>query len=400
MRRHRDAARWADLERPTLDPWLVETLYKGGVTEVVLKRNPFFWQVDSEGKQLPYINKIRDKVISDIQTIILTAVKGDLDLQMRHIYDIGNKPVFVQHMNEGHFVLQELVSTDTNMMGFFFNQTHKDPAMRKLMRDKNFRIALSHALNRPEMIDIVWLGQGKPWQVGPLPQHRLYDAQLGTQYIEYDVDKANAILDKAGYDKRDSNKFRLMPDGQKIFLNVDTMVPQKEINDALELVKGYWADVGIDMNINMLERSIFYNRAQVNDYTIGMYGLPGGLDPELEPRVYVAVHQLDLRQSIEWAKWYASDGKLGEKPTPSMVKRMELLNQWKTVADEKEADAIFGQILQLAADAFEVMGVTMPPHLFGVKNEHLKNVISPMTQSWAYATPGPALPQQFFYDNL
>ncbi len=83
-----------------------------------------------------------------------------------------------------------------------------------------------------------------------------------------------------------------------------------------------------------------------------------------------------------------------------MVKRMELLNQWKTVADEKEADAIFGQILQLAADAFEVMGVTMPPHLFGVKNEHLKNVISPMTQSWAYATPGPALPQQFFYDNL
>ncbi len=175
-------ARWANLERPTLDPWLVETPYKGGVTEVVLKRNPFFWQVDSEGKQLPYINKIRNKVISDIQTIILTAVKGDLDLQMRHIYDIGNKPVFVQHMKEGHFVLQELVSTDTNMMGFFFNQTHKDPAMRKLMRDKNFRIALSHALNRPEMIDIVWLGQGKPWQVGPLPQHRLYDAQLGTQY--------------------------------------------------------------------------------------------------------------------------------------------------------------------------------------------------------------------------
>ena len=218
-------ARWANLDRPTLDPWLVETPYGGGVTAVTMRRNPFFWQVDSQGKQLPYIDKIQNNVISDIETIILSAVKGDLDLQMRHIYDIGNKPVFVQHMKEGHYVLQELVSTDTNMMGFFFNQTHKDPAIRKLMRDKQFRIGLSHALNRPEMIEIVWLGQSKPWQVGPLPQHRLYNEQLGTQYLEYDVDKANSILDKAGYDKRDGSNFRLLPDGTKIFLNVDVMLP-------------------------------------------------------------------------------------------------------------------------------------------------------------------------------
>jgi hypothetical protein len=42
----------------------------------------------------------------------------------------------------------------------------------------------------------------------------------------------------------------------------------------------------------------------------------------------------------------------------------------------------------------------MPPHLFGVKNEHLRNVLEPMPLSWPYATPGPALPQQFFFDNV
>ena len=393
-------SRWANPERPTLDPWLVETPYSGGATEVILRRNPFFWQVDTEGNQLPYIDRINNRIISDMETIVLTAIRGDLDLQIRHLVsDIQNKPVLVQNMEQGGYKLVEVIPTACQDMGFFPNLTHKDPKMRELLRTKEFRMALSHAINRPEMIEIIWLGQGSPFQVGPLPQHRLYNEQLATQYLDYDPDKAEELLDGIGI-KRQGNGMRTFADGSQLFLNIDAMLPLKQIIDGLELVKGYWADVGIDMGINALERSIFYNRAQNNEHTFGMYTMPGGLDPELEPRVYVAIHTLDSRQSIEWAKWYASGGTLGEEPTPSMKKRMELLNQWKTVADPEKADAMFKEILQMAADAFEVFGVTAPPHGFGVQNGHLHNVMDRMPQGWSYATPGPALPQQFWFDNV
>ena len=393
-------SRWANPERPTLDPWLVATPYSGGATEVVLRRNPYFWQVDTAGNQLPYIDEIRNRIISDMETIVLTAIRGDLDLQIRHLSDnIQNKPVLSQNMEQGGYKLVEVVPSSSQEMGFFPNLTHKDPKMRELLRNKDFRIALSQAINREEMIEIVWLGQGTPFQVGPRPQHRLYNEQLATQFLEYDPEKAEELLDGIGL-KRQGDGFRTFPDGEKVFLNVDVMLPHAQIIDGLELVKGYWADVGIDMNINALERSIFYNRAQNNEHTFGMYPVPGGLDPELEPRGFVAIHSLDSRQSLEWAKWYTSGGTLGEEPTPSMKKRMELLNEWKTIPDQEKADAMFKEILQIAADEFEIFGITSLLSGFGVQNVRLKNVLNGMPQGWSYATPGPALPQQFFFEDV
>ena len=86
--------------------------------------------------------------------------------------------------------------------------------MRKFLNDKNVRIALSLGIDREEIIDIVYQGVGEPWQIGPKRGTPLYNDQLAHQYTEYDPDKANELLDAAGLDKRDSEGFRLMPDGQ------------------------------------------------------------------------------------------------------------------------------------------------------------------------------------------
>lgn len=393
-------ARWGNPERPTLDPWIIETPYVAGATEVLMERNPYFWQVDTAGNQLPYIDGIRNKVISDPEGIVLAAINGELDLQIRHLNEIINKPVLAENTEAGNYELVEVTPTNSNEMGFFFNLTHPDPEMRELMRNHDFRRALSQAMDRQEMIDIVWLGQSQPYQVGPVPAHRLYNEQLGTQYLEYDPDMANQLLDQIGLDQRDGEGFRTLASGQRVFLNVDVMLPHASIIDALELVKQYWADVGIDMNINTMERSLFYDRGQQNLHDIAMYTIPGGLDVELEPRAMIAIHTLDSRQGIPWTKWYESGGTLGEEPTESMKRRMELLNEWKSTADPAAADVIFREILQMAADEFEVMGVVQSPTVFGVMDDDLENLLQPIPQSWSYATPGPALPQQLWFSQF
>src|SRR5690606_795430 len=156
---------------------------------------------------------------------VLTAVKGDLDLQMRHIFDIQNKPVLAEGAERGGYELQELTATNCQQMGFFPNLTHKDPKMRELLRTKEFRMALSHAMNRDEIIDIVYLAQGKAYQVGPLEQNRLHNPQLSYQFIEYDPDQADDLLDSIGLDKRDGSGFRTFADGERVFINVDVMLP-------------------------------------------------------------------------------------------------------------------------------------------------------------------------------
>ena len=64
--------------------------------------------------------------------------------------------------------------------------------------------------------------------------------------------------------------------------------------------------------------------------------------------------------------WYQSGGKTGEKPSDSMIQRLQLWDQWKRAPDAAHADALLRQILQLAADAFEVIGLARGTTVFGV----------------------------------
>ncbi len=390
-------ARWSNPDKPVMDPWVIQTPYTGGATQVLMRRNPYFWQVDTAGNQLPYIDSLNLKIISDVQTIVLASIGGQVDLQVRHINTINNKPVLAQHAKEAGYALQELPPTDSSAMALWFNQSAKNTKTREWLRNREFRQALSLAMDRDEINEIVFLGQGKPWQVGPLPDDKFYNARLGTQYIEHDPDQANKILDKLGLNKRDSNGFRLTADGSKLFISVDAMVVDTAAIDTMELVKKQWAKVGIDLGINTMERSLYYERAQNADYDIGTYAVPGGRNATLDPRALVAIHTLDSRQSLPWVKWYSTGGKSGEEPTEGMKERMRLWDAWKQSSDPVAADAMFRKILDLAADGFEVMGTVQAVTTFGTRNVKLMNVPAKIPLAWDYPTPGPALLQQFYF---
>ena len=391
-------ARWANRDRPTLDPWLITEPYTGGATRVEVMRNPYFWQVDTAGNQLPYIDEIQFSVIADPEAILLTAMNGQLDLQTRHLNAISNKPVLSENMEKGGYQIMEMRDLNTNSLGLFINQTTPNLPLRELIRALDFRKALSLATDRNEINEIVFLGQGKPAQVGPLPQHRLYNDQLHTQFIDHDLAGADKLLDGMGLTKRDGQGFRVYPDGSgRISIGVIVSIANPWHSEVLELMRRQWAEAGIELVIQPSERSLYYDRAQNNDYDISVDSVPGGLDVTQDPRAIIAVHTLDSRQSIPWVRWYESQGKAGEEPSDSMKQRMRLLDQWKVEPDQAKADAIFGQILQLAADAFEVIGTVEPPPQLGVRSSKLVNVFDEMPFGWTYGTPGPSMPQQYFF---
>ncbi|MEM8665473.1 MAG: ABC transporter substrate-binding protein, partial [Pseudomonadota bacterium] len=168
-------SRWGNPDRPTLDPWiLTEEAYSGGATRVVMERNPYFWQVDQNGQQLPYIDRVIFGINQDSESLLLEAIAGDIDMQARHIDSVGNRPVLFENQDAGGYSLFRMTNAASNTMGFYPNLLHPDPAMREMLGAKDFRVALSHAIDRDEIIDVVYLGQGEPWQIGPSKAHPLY----------------------------------------------------------------------------------------------------------------------------------------------------------------------------------------------------------------------------------
>lgn len=391
--------RWSNLDKPTLDPWILETTYGSAAMQVRMKRNPYFWQVDSAGNQLPYIDELQLPIISEPETILLTAMNGQLDFQVRHIQNIQNRPVLAENAAKGHYKVIGLNDVNASAMAIFFNQSTQNSRLRPLFRSHEFRAALSLAMNRREINDIVFLGQSQPWQIGPAHANRFFNEKLATQYTDFELQKANQMLDQLGLTRRDSSGYRLYADGSRISMGAIVSISMPYQIQVLELLRNQWAKAGIELVIRSSERSLFYDRANSNDYDISVDGLAGGYDPTQNPRAFLAIHPQESRQSLPWVRWYASHGKQGEEPPASMKKRLELYDRWKDARTDAEADALFRQILAISADELEVLGTVTPTQAVGVRSNRLGNFFDKMPWGWTYPTPGPGLTQQWYLKN-
>ena len=391
-------ARWGNTEKPTLDPWVVTEAYAGGVTRVIMERNAYFWQVDQTGQQLPYIDRLTFSIAQDVESLMLDALSGKLDIQERHIDSLQNKPTLAQNMQRGGYRLIELVNAQSQQVQIYLNMTHKDPKMREMFANKQFRQALSLGMNRKEIIEIVYLGQSEPYQTGPRPTHPWYHEKLSRQFTSYDPKQANDILDRIGYNKRDADKFRQRPDGQKVFFSIDVIPTlNPDAVDTLELVKRHWAEIGVDIKVNTIERALYYTRGDGNDHDAATWTGPGGLDPMLDARDYFAQHPQGSRYAIPWTVWFASNGKDGQEPPESQKQRKKLFDDALATADLKKRSASMKQVFDLTADAFETIGVCLAVNTFGICKTNLQNVPASYPNAWSWPNPAPALPQQFFF---
>jgi peptide/nickel transport system substrate-binding protein len=282
------------------------------------------------------------------------------------------------------------------------NLTHKDPVKREIFQNKDFRIALSHAINRQEIIDVVYVGQGEPYQLAPRPTSPFYNETLAKQYTEYDPDLANQMLDAIFPDKN-AQGIRLGPDGNPIVFDVELDATQADRIDTLELVKGYWEAVGVQINVKAEDRSLMYTRKDGNEHDAVVWGGDGGLDVILEPRWYFPFSGESLYAEA-WQSWFnnpTGEGALAapEEPPAEVKQQMDLYNQIKATGDAAQQAELMNQILQIAQEQFYAIGISLPVPGYGIVKDTFHNVPSPHPGAWLYPNPGPANPQQFWIEQ-
>ncbi len=395
-------ARWANVDLPRLHAWKLAEPYGEG-TRVRFERNPYYFKVDASGQQLPYIDEVVFDVLEDPQVLLLRASNGEIDMHARHITNDVNKPVLAENREKANIEFFEIVPSSMNTTIFALNQTHKNETLRGIFQNLDFRAGLSQAINRQEIIDAVYVSQGEPWQLAPRSETVWFNETLAKQYTEYDVDLANASLDKVLPDK-DGSGMRTLPGGEAFSFVIDVAAEVgAQWIDVTNLVVGYWNAVGINASLNSMDRSLMYTRKAANEHDCSVWGGDGGLnDAMLEARWYFPFSD----ESLYGIGWVVALGRAGGspqaeavEPPASILEQDELYRQIEQTPDAAAQDEIFNQLLAISQQNFNAIGISLPAMGYGIKKVNLKNVPASMPGAWLYPNPAPSKPETYFFEG-
>ena len=385
-------------ERPTIYAWAPDNSTAAD-QRYTWTRNPYCYFVDPQGNQLPYIDQIIYDFADNADVLNLKVIAGEADMQERHT-NIVNYPVFMQNREKGDYRVLLWPDPSGGDASLMFNQNYvlKDPAVGEWLANRDFRIALSYALDREEILQSAFLGLGEPRQLCPEPASPYYPGdEWPRKYCEYDPKKANEMLDQL-LPKKNAEGFRLRPDGEVLSLIITVISAFGPWPDVGELAVRYWEAVGVKTTLEVVERSLYYNRMRANEMQIGIWNVGGAEHMFIYP-YWTSAYSSSSRIGPVNGLWWTSGGKSGVEPTGKLKEVMELTERGKMVSAAERAE-LGKQIIKINIEELWTIGtIGLSPMVQGVvvvKNK-LRNVPEKLSNSVVPLSPGNAFPEQFFW---
>ncbi len=344
-------------EKPSIGPWIS----KNALSEEIflMERNPYFFGVDAEGNQLPYIDKVNHRLFDQPDVFNLWITNGEIDFQNRHV-TIANFTLFKEAEAAGDY--QVVIGASSGHQALQLNLTTKEPRLREFFNIRDVRIALSIAVDREDLNELVFDGLFTPRQYSPLTSSPQYYEKLSNAHIEYDVDRANALLDGAGYTEKSADGTRLWKDGsgeEISFIIEGTADVGTPDEDAVQQLIKYFAVVGVKASYKYFERSLYTEHYESNEIQAAYWGGDRTVVPMAAPIIFIG-QQPDRPWCAAWSLWKLNgpDDPNGEEP-PADHWMTTIWTLWDQIAAEPDAalrDELFTQILDIWAEELPMIG--------------------------------------------
>jgi nickel transport system substrate-binding protein len=305
-------------------PWILEK-YKAD-EYAIYKRNENYWG------EIPKVEKIKVKVIPDAETRVLAFEKGDLDM----IYGEGvvSLDTFKQLKSTGKYEtrVSEPIATRQLVMNTKTEQ----------LSDERVRQALHYGFNKEALIKGVTSGlEEKADHI--LPANLPYTKDVDVKLVKYNVEKAKALLDKAGW-KLPKGKTVREKDGK--LLEIDLMYDSAEsIQKAMaETLQSEWAAIGVKLNIEGVELPDQVQRFKDNKFDINFYSNFGA---PYDPHTFL---------NIVSSKGYGFNEAISAYPNKDeLIKQMAKVPQ---TTDEKERQQLYSSILKSIQDQGAIIPIS------------------------------------------
>ena len=356
-------------EAPKINPWL---LTQGMDQNPVVwgRRNPYYWAVDAEGNQLPYMDKKRAFVAGREGRLKLMQLSG----ANTYTWNISVDAIeLFKRAEEGGKLKIQIYPwpDDLTSLCLYFNFFSPDPFKRKLTRDQRFRIAMSVGINREVLSEVIYSGLVDPQQIGVSdPESPWYNRKLATAYLDYDPAKANELLDEMGLTRKDKAGFRLNAEGKPIQLNFLTVTHPQWV-PAYNIVIEQIAELGLKGNLRTVGWA--QQLATLEQMEWDCYGWQdGGFGNRYPDQMDALV--ASSRWCRPWHQWLVTDGRVGEQPPAVIMQTWQLRQKAYAAESDRALASCLLEIQDIAAEHLWAVGLTGFPPGVRVHDPRLRNL--------------------------
>ncbi|MBE0454687.1 MAG: ABC transporter substrate-binding protein [Roseovarius sp.] len=385
--------------KPTLESHILVAEDSNGRRLVA---NPYFHMVDTGGNQLPYISEIREEYVPERDVVNLKVMNGEISWKQQAI-ELNDFPLLKENEAKGNYTVS-LAPTLGETVYYSFARNHKDPVLRDIFNDPRFSQAMSMGLDREEIREIVYLGQGTPAQAIPVEAKTVDfvpDYAL-TQFLEHDVAAANALLDEMGLARNSSGK-RQRPDGRPLAIRI-LFASQGSPVQLHELSRGMWEDLGLTVDLREVTSDEYRASANANDVDVFIWKNDGISGPFIAQDATMLVPPFgdffNPGGGFEWAKWKETGGAEGIKPPADIQKLWDLSEQFLSVPlGTPESSKIGEEIVRIHADQMLKIGIVGEIPSPYVHHNSLQNVQPLTSKTYDYYWTSPYRSHQWFIAN-
>jgi len=368
-----------------------------------LERNCFYWAVDTEGQQLPYMDEVVLDLAENLEVLNLKAIAGEFTVQGRHI-DLSKLPVFTENSDKGNYRIQFWRQPESGIANLYINESwvgdggDVDTETASFLQNKDFRAALSMGIERDEINEVFFLGLGEVgglcagWDDPNDPGH-----YIGEHYVEFNPDEANELLDSIGLDQKDSDGMRLMPGtGEKIVVTHSVAVAAFEDYEGIDsmVIEMWKKHLGIDGKLDAQERSLWSSRRDNNETHLNSWESSGRAGAIITPNHlgvvggggFIAVGASNDHRD----NGTIADGWIGE---------------WQKLYEEAKSDGSkYSENLQKVVElncnnVNPITTVMNKPTYTAIIKKNVRNVPNPLPFSYHAQTSGNGFPETWWLEG-
>lgn len=397
---------------PVLSAWYVVDNPTEGL--YLWERNPYYYKVDAEGNQLPYIDKLRFDYAANTEVTKLKIVQSELDIVGQHDVTMMEYPFYKENEPKANYVVGDYISSMGDRVTLFPNHVPfteegvLDEGLYQIVNDHRWVKALSMAIDREEINEVIFYGTARMGAMSPMPASKYYKEEYGQAWAQFDPDAANAMLDEMGL-KRGPDGMRTRLDGSKLTYNIEHSGVRvgPAVAKITEMVAGYWREyLGIDATTKEIQDSLLVERKVNAQVQCAVWHADRCTDMllHIEPDWFIPVgHQDQGGPAPKWADWYVAPDRTAEgliEPPDEIKRLLDIFDQMTAVVDEEERVRLGQQIFDYLAENPLEIGLVLEcpaPLLF---NKNMRNLPKPKSYiGWDSYGLSTYQPSAFFYEG-
>ena len=354
-------------------PFTLETLEPDSL--IVLRRNPNYWLTDSAGNRLPYLDEVRYLVVDGLADELPKFRSGETDVHgvlgeefatLEPVQDSENFTLYSRGPTFGSTFLAFNMNPGSNAET---GEPFLAPEKLRWFENTRFRQAVVHAVDKAAIISDVQHGLGYPQWAFVSPAAGDFHNPEVRRY-EYDIERANAILDGLGWMDEDGDGIREDYAGNNIRFTMATNAGNDLRLRVLEIIQAGLTEIGIQADISVIEFGEIVDQLTSSyEWESILIGFGGSSEPHFSISFWHSSESLHLwnpNQSEPATTWEAEIDSLFIRASQELdhEERIRLYHEAQEIAAEHAPVAYTSHSERLTA-VRNVFG-NLTPTLFGL----------------------------------